>query len=856
MNPGFGGRLRRWNGWGKLSFFLADLALFAWLLWAREVFTEAQPSPLLNYLIYSFVFASLAAILGIDTLTKGTVALFGRGLVLMGAATAIFHFFLPSANLRQCLWFGATSGILVLLSRLLFRAAVSRWNTSPIEPIRWIVLASTAVWALRLLYYAGGIGAGDTYWYTMMLSDFVTQLRAGQFPVWVGQSPYAFNGAVSPLRLAPWFQHMGGLLDLITFHTLRFPALKNALLVVNALVGIGSGYACLRSIIPEKGWLSLVLATVWFMGPGVLAPLLAGDQYMTFMTLPFMPVVLYACWRIWTHDDFTSRILLGIGLAGLWLSHPPIALWSSLLAAALYTARSLLRFQVGPVLFKGAVAALSFLGLGAWPFVSTFSLRIPPTSNPAGGAQSLDSINQFFPANFRPINVQAHGLTSYQLGYVVVGVFCAALVLCILGRARASLAFICSALALAPLTIPVPFISKFIWLHMPEIVVSINNVWPMQRLFFVWSTVIVFSLAVALTAERFKSIRWLNLGLGFAMVAGLTWSFHEAEKMIHQLGIKRSTLETTHLFESPHNLILARYSYGSLGRLPPYATHGYADPVFENRLLDRATEEVIIANADAAAPKSFGDQEKARGISEKVQEGVFTATNENNTEFHKLSPAITLKPRTHYALRLDFSEPNVAGYLQIIGAGLHREYILPDSGAGLDYQGPPKAFGSGEQSSKVVSLYTDAEGEIEPRLSYIAKRRALDQFPFGHFWLYTYRPESLPIAVDSWIPYRARVQTTTPAWLETPRVWLEGWKALVDGKRVQVARSKNNLVMVPVEPGSSVVALYFNPQRWTRMTYWLGFILWICVALASLALLLKSGAHLSLAAPNDTKIEG
>ena len=59
-------------------------------------------------------------------------------------------------------------------------------------------------------------GAGDALWYANMLADYVTQLRAGDVPDLCGQTEFAFNGAVYPLRVAPMYQHLGGLLDLLT----------------------------------------------------------------------------------------------------------------------------------------------------------------------------------------------------------------------------------------------------------------------------------------------------------------------------------------------------------------------------------------------------------------------------------------------------------------------------------------------------------------------------------------------------------------------------------------------------------------------------------------------------------------
>ena len=79
-----------------------------------------------------------------------------------------------------------------------------------------MLLAAVATWLLHPFATTLQIGAGDALWYANMLGDFVTQLRAGVFPIFVGQTDYAFNGAVYPLRVAPFYQHLAGILDLLT----------------------------------------------------------------------------------------------------------------------------------------------------------------------------------------------------------------------------------------------------------------------------------------------------------------------------------------------------------------------------------------------------------------------------------------------------------------------------------------------------------------------------------------------------------------------------------------------------------------------------------------------------------------
>ena len=72
---------------------------------------------------------------------------------------------------------------------------------APAEPLRWTLLAAGVLSVAFPFVTCRTVGTADAYWYGLMVGDYVTQLRAGIFPVFVGQSDFAFNGAVSPLTL-------------------------------------------------------------------------------------------------------------------------------------------------------------------------------------------------------------------------------------------------------------------------------------------------------------------------------------------------------------------------------------------------------------------------------------------------------------------------------------------------------------------------------------------------------------------------------------------------------------------------------------------------------------------------------
>lgn len=837
---------RPWN-WREALFttrfrstlLAGDFLVVAWLAWTRETLLLGVNRAPIRPLIFGAAFALFALACGTHRphpLPRRAGRLLAAAAVFAAGLVAFAGF-----NPGSAAWLAGASAALVFGFRLLHDAARVRWPGDRGEFLRWAVLGAFAVWTMRLFYYAGSIGAGDTYWYVTMLADFVTQLRAGEFPVWVGQSIYAFNGAISPLRLAPWFQHVGGVIDFLTWHALDFNALKNAILIANSLAGLGSAYVCLRLILPLRPWLAAVLAGFWLLSPGVFAALLVGDQYMTFMTLPFLPLALHACWRLWHRDDLAARLLLAVAVAGLWLCHTPIAIWTTFIVGAIYLARvvrfSRWRTEPGPML----AAALLFLALGSWPVVSALALHTDADLS-TRGSDALIEIGRVFPANFLPISTARPSLESYQLGYSIIALFLASVVLTWLGRARSALCFVAAAIAITFLTLPVPFITRQIWLHLPQAVVAITNIWPMQRFFMIWSAVIVFGFAAALAAPRFATgsrLRWLPISL---LVLGGFWSFREGEKLIWTAAQSRAPVAESRTRISPDNALLVRYTYGGFGWVPAYASHGYMDPFLENRLLDPRSGELRLSNADAAAPAVSVLSGEPYRLSRAVAAGHLPAVNDNGTDFYKLTLPQKLEPGVHYALRVAFTEPGLSGILQVLSSHLFREYIFPDSGSGLAYRGPPRSFGSLPESSRVLPLAFRGDAAETPLINFITPRRAAPEFNFGRYWLYRYEPADLPITVQSWVPYRSRVRSGQGAILETPRLWLQGWEATVDRQPVGIVRTANNLVGIPVPAGISQVELSFHPPMWVQLAYYCCLLSWCAVGGFACLRLVRLGA--------------
>ncbi len=84
----------------------------------------------------------------------------------------------------------------------------------------------------------GTMGGSDAIKYSNGVADFITQVRAGVFPVWIGQTQYAMFGGEFPPRFAPVLQHQAALVDILTGRRLPLFLILNVSLTLSLVLGL------------------------------------------------------------------------------------------------------------------------------------------------------------------------------------------------------------------------------------------------------------------------------------------------------------------------------------------------------------------------------------------------------------------------------------------------------------------------------------------------------------------------------------------------------------------------------------------------------------------------------------------
>jgi len=405
-------------------------------------------------------------------------------------------------------------------------------RTWPGELLRLGLLTGFACWLAHPFLTARLIGGGDAWWYANMLRDFLTQVRGGIFPVWTGQTEFAFNGAVYPLRAAPFYQHLAGLLDLLTGRRLDTFALQNATVFVSLLGGVHVAYFALCRLAPARRNLAAVLSALYVACPGVLGLITSQDLYSSCLATPFLPLVTCglalslredgACHaeasceggpvaptcldgvarrpkletseaglvspRLETSEGgWKAQRMMVVGLALTWYAHAPLAAWLTLISVGVQAVRLVLHGFSRQVCKEVAGGALLFAGLVAGVFASVATLRGGDSAGIIPYAiervRIVAALREAFPHSLLPVRMPATSLGDLQLGYALWAVLGAGCAASLTPGRRRLLPLTAAAVVLVVLLLPIPSVTPWLWNSVPESLARLTYYWPMHRLY-------------------------------------------------------------------------------------------------------------------------------------------------------------------------------------------------------------------------------------------------------------------------------------------------------------------------------------------------------------------------------------
>jgi hypothetical protein len=747
--------------------------------------------------------------------TVGTL----RIAAIVATTGALLKFVLVSP--LKPVWFGAF-WVLLPLAPVILLLVSKIWSAAVLvilggikrrEVMRCLLLAGGTLFLMRGFASRSLNGGDDALWYATMLADMVAQVRSGVFPVWVGQSVFQFNGAIYPLRVAPAFHYLGALLDFLTLHRLGIFALQNLLLTLLALCATASAYLCLRKLLPKREWLAAGLAALFVSCPGVLGIAYNQDLYMSWTTVAVLPPIWLATVRSFQpRHKVESLAVLGAALGLCWWGHSPIALWSTLLAFGAQVAR-LFHERRGGISWKPILTGAGVFGLIAGYPIGSVLFFPPEAGASADSFQKATAgtivyfLNQAFPSTFCPVSDKARSLGDFQLGYSLWAILLLSIWSCRNRRPWACVVALVAAVFLSIILLPIPGIDSAVWTAIPAFVRDTTGNWVMNRLYLPLAAAIVFGAAACASEGLMNGVRTRRVLLAVVAMGSL-WSLREGSKFANlEKSFSRGADSAADLLR-PENIQMTRFSYLVFGKVPSTFTHGVADPNIENHIISRGSFGPISTNAGSALMQGRTVSKSDFPVRYRAGEG-----------YIEIEKPFRIEEGHSYLLKFDFTHPEISGVLQINGPHFSRVYALPEHGGA-------KAFGAGAEHSSTISVWTTAGAEdLTLRFVPIPALPARAPLPsLGHVSLLEYDPNVLPVRVDSWIPYKAHVESPTSALLETPRMYQRGYSASVDQAAVPVEKSPDGFVCVPVPKGESTVELRYLAPVGLQLLFWVSIL--------------------------------
>jgi hypothetical protein len=437
---------------------------------------------------------------------------------------------------------------------------------------------------------------------------------------------------------------------------------------------------------------------------------------------------------------------------------------------------------------------LILLGLGmAALVVIHLSYSLPPAVAARGiGRQGFGELQRIFPGMLEPISATGTALSDLQLGYTL---WAAAAVGCVAafwrGRWDGRL-FALALVGLAPLLLPIPGLSPLLELALPDWLFNLSTtVW--FRLMPAFSFLIIFTsfLGTAAYSPRSSLARWLaGLGAAILIAGGLLWQTSEIAKLQWRGEDSVNTAEQTEGFYRTDSQQLHSTQYLPV---PSYLLDGPVDYHFESRLLSATDLHWL--------PDPLLDAPGGREIT------LTTKPTSAAPELLQVAPVFPLAPGAREIWKFEFLDKKYEGLLAARGpGGFVRYYQLDSSGE------PAQAFGVDRRRPKTLEVWNSQAEPQEVQLSFMLPSAQPDFGDFARVRILPYRTEDLQVQTLGLIPYVARVSLRAPTVLETPRVYIPGYRAKVDGHPVAVEVSPEHLVMVRLPPGNHEIEVSFRPS--------------------------------------------
>lgn len=706
------------------------------------------------------------------------------------------------------------------------------------EALRVFLLMALTVYAYHPFFSASNIGGADAQFYQYILHDAIIQLENGFFPTYVGQSPFLPNG--TRVVLAPYYLLLGQLLNTLTFGALNTLLIQHLTIFVSSLSAAFIMYVSIRNVAPLLRWQAVFLAFAYISSPGVMSLIFHMDAYFSFMAVPFVPVVFYGLARIYQKDDALAYVLTGSALALVWLSHAPIALWVSILSFVFCLSLILLTRR-NPAKFAGL--ALLFALLCLWQFLSIFSFGLNIIDILWRGKISrvdyvIEQLLLPIPDVFLPLGQGKNGFYFLQLGYSLWFVIILAAITALRSSGTLLIRLMLVLVTIVLLFLyPLPGIGRFLWSSAPTLVLDITNVFPHQRLYVILAAAGCFVGALALQKISDSGRPKIKALLAIALTGLFVWNIYQVGFFIKYGNTVKSSNESImnpkDSWSSPNNIHFVGFGLPT-EYLQSLFTGSHSHQL-KSRLLDSQKNPI-----SAYDNEQFVISQCLESTLTKNEVGNISLPLEITLKEPLSLTKMNLHPNIHYLLCADLITSHGDALFQLLDPQSREMASLELPATAID---PPVRRRIG-----IPFYFTDQGNKEMTELSFGFRvwSREQPQVKLYNFGVTSYEPANLPIVIESYTPYRAKVITKPDhKYIEIIKLLTPGYVARVNGEESPIIESERKTIIIPLKSsGLNKIELSYIGTPSMRASFYISAVSWCLVVAFLMACLISHGKRL------------
>lgn len=647
------------------------------------------------------------------------------------------------------------------------------------------------------------IGGSDARWYQYILHDAIMQFNHGIFPIYVEQSEFGFFGG--PVIRAPYYLLLGQALNILTLNKLSALCIQHLTVLFSAFAGAFSLYYLLTKLAPNIRWLAIALSFFYVSCPGVMGLIYHYDMYYSFMTLPFVPLVIYGLSRSQQKNDLIASVITAIGLSLTWMSHPPIALWTT---GIIFLFHGLQFIFLRKGLIGFLLTFLLLLLLNLWQFASIYSMGVGDgygssgnilAFNPVFATALVQELRNTLPGVLLPLQWTTTSFLPFlQLGYSLwlIVILSIAMSYRFVNSFLVRTLLVCS-LSLLLLLYPLPYIGHALWAHIPQIILTITDSCPMERFYIILAATICFmGIFILNTIYSLNNLK-LNRIIFIIFLGLIVWNVYQSYYFVSLLiGKNNSWIDSKNI-------------YFAAGQTSPYPYIGSYDPLLKNQLLNQ--KKVPIAkfnNEQALINKCYTHSIKY----------VNSIIKSDNVILPSLSN-FDIYPNTKYLLCINAHSQSSTS----VNIRYNNEVYLGLSNPGEDNVLIP--FFIHKKKHEKINIALDSIHSPSP-------------IKFIKAGITSYDIKDMPIQVGSYTPYTAAVKTPSDnLYLKIQKKYFPGYSAKVNGKSVSVLQDNDFMILIPLkEHGLNQIWLQYTGLPLMKVSFYISICAWL-VILGSLLML-------------------